>query len=123
MLIWKPKDVPPPVDIESACTYYSTMSSPRPTLHASALPKEFLNWEISYADLDIKEQIGEGAFGYVFRAKYRSTDVAVKQLKQNLKEADLLEFRQEASLMKSLRNHSNVVLLVMAHTNTLLIYI
>jgi serine/threonine protein kinase len=85
---------------------------PRATIHSSALPKETLNWEISYSELEMGEKIGEGAYGCVYKGKYRETEVAVKQLKQSLSDSDLEEFRQEAQLMKSLRNHTNVVLLV-----------
>lgn len=48
---------------------------------------------------------------YEFRAKWRETTVAVKQLKTvDLSARKLEEFRAEAELLKNLRPHPNVVL-------------
>lgn len=38
------------------------------------------HWQIDYADLQMGDVIGEGSFGRVYRAKWRGSDVAVKQL-------------------------------------------
>lgn len=71
--------------------------------------EHFASWLLNYEDLDIKEEIGMGSFGAVYRAEYRGTEVAVKHLKDELKEESLYEFLQEISMMCELR-HPNVLL-------------
>ncbi|PRP87620.1 hypothetical protein PROFUN_04647 [Planoprotostelium fungivorum] len=68
-----------------------------------------LNWE----ELQLIKQIGSGAFGVVYKGKWRALDVAVKQIKATeLKESDLADFLAEATLLKNLRPHPNVVLFI-----------
>ena len=70
--------------------------------------------ELSMKELKIGGIIGDGAFGVVFRAKWRETDVAIKRLKpqrrstktQAVQSAD---FKREVQLLKRLR-HPHVVL-------------
>jgi Protein tyrosine and serine/threonine kinase/C2 domain len=67
-------------------------------------------WEIVYEQLSFGKELGRGAFGVVFRGKWRLQDVAIKQLhQQSMDEAQLKEFRDECSLMMNLRPHRNVV--------------
>jgi mitogen-activated protein kinase kinase kinase 9 len=55
-------------------------------------------------------KIGEGAFGVVYKCKYRQSFVAVKQLKQISLDSDQgREFLAEARLMIDLKPHANVV--------------
>jgi len=80
---------------------------------SSPLPFE---WEIPYEELTLGAKLGEGAFGIVYKAKWRGTAVAVKELKyQNLNEEVLEEFRKEISILGKLR-HPNVVLFMGACT-------
>ncbi|PRP81904.1 serine/threonine protein kinase 4, CTR4 [Planoprotostelium fungivorum] len=66
---------------------------------------------IDYADITGKKQIGEGAFGVVYKAKWRQTDVAVKQLlSQEVDREQLASFLDEMALIQGLRTHPNVVL-------------
>ncbi len=57
------------------------------------------SWEIMYHQLQIKEEVGAGSFGKVYRGKWREGVVAIKVLK-NVTERDLIAFRNEAELMK-----------------------
>jgi len=77
--------------------------------------EHFASWLLNYDDLDIKEEIGMGSFGAVYRGEYRGTEVAVKHLKDDLKEDSLFEFLQEISMMCELR-HPNVLLFMGACT-------
>ncbi|PRP82193.1 hypothetical protein PROFUN_10402 [Planoprotostelium fungivorum] len=61
---------------------------------------------------DLRE-IGSGAFGVVFSAKWREMHVAIKQLKNmNADEKEMREFVAEVELLQQLRPHPNVILLI-----------
>ncbi|KAK7275851.1 hypothetical protein RIF29_16977 [Crotalaria pallida] len=80
-------------------------------------PSLAMDWlEISWDDLRIKERIGAGSFGTVYRAEWHGSDVAVKVLAvQNFHDDQLKEFLREVSIMKRVR-HPNVVLFMGAVT-------
>eukprot|EP01097_Dermamoeba_algensis_P004890 TRINITY_DN3137_c0_g1_i1.p1 TRINITY_DN3137_c0_g1~~TRINITY_DN3137_c0_g1_i1.p1 ORF type:complete len:567 (+),score=154.12 TRINITY_DN3137_c0_g1_i1:49-1701(+) len=69
-------------------------------------------WEIDFPELIFEEELGRGAFGVVFRGKWRLQDVAVKKLLDTLTDKELEDFKQEAALMTNLRPHRNVVQLI-----------
>ncbi|XP_047166619.1 serine/threonine-protein kinase CTR1 [Vigna umbellata] len=74
-------------------------------------PSLAMDWlEISWEDLRIKERVGAGSFGTVYRAEWHGSDVAVKVLTvQDFHEDQLKEFLREVAIMKRVR-HPNVVL-------------
>eukprot|EP01119_Soliformovum_irregulare_P012216 TRINITY_DN315_c0_g1_i6.p1 TRINITY_DN315_c0_g1~~TRINITY_DN315_c0_g1_i6.p1 ORF type:complete len:437 (-),score=120.67 TRINITY_DN315_c0_g1_i6:295-1605(-) len=73
-------------------------------------PVDSKKYSIEYSDLKIQENIGEGAFGTVYKAIWRSSPVAVKKLKVEAMKQDVLkQFVAEVALMKDLRPHLNVV--------------
>ncbi|KAM0891029.1 hypothetical protein ACQ4PT_026698 [Festuca glaucescens] len=80
-------------------------------------PSFAMDWlEISWDELDLKERVGAGSFGTVYRADWHGSDVAVKVLTdQDVGEAQLKEFLREISIMKRVR-HPNVVLFMGAVT-------
>ncbi|CAM0902719.1 unnamed protein product [Alopecurus aequalis] len=80
-------------------------------------PSFAMDWlEISWDELQLKERIGAGSFGTVYRADWHGSDVAVKVLTdQGVGEAQLKEFLREISIMKRVR-HPNVVLFMGAVT-------
>lgn len=49
----------------------------RTVSHAPPLPA---NWEISFKELQLGKELGRGAFGVVFKAKWRLQECAVKQI-------------------------------------------
>eukprot|EP01117_Protostelium_nocturnum_P000459 TRINITY_DN1052_c0_g2_i1.p1 TRINITY_DN1052_c0_g2~~TRINITY_DN1052_c0_g2_i1.p1 ORF type:complete len:1217 (+),score=369.42 TRINITY_DN1052_c0_g2_i1:191-3841(+) len=66
---------------------------------------------IPYSELSDLDQIGSGAFGIVYRAKWRELDVAVKQIRaEYVTEEQLKDFLQEVAILQGLRAHPNVVL-------------
>jgi len=70
-------------------------------------------WNIKPDDLVMEEEVGRGAFGAVFRGKWRSTPVAIKQvITTNMSTKDMEDFKAEVNLMKNLRPHANVILLL-----------
>ncbi|XP_075097161.1 uncharacterized protein LOC107793547 isoform X1 [Nicotiana tabacum] len=76
-----------------------------------------LDYEILWEDLTIREQIGEGSCGKVYRALWYGSDVAVKVFaKQEYSEEVIYSFKQEVSLMKLLR-HPNILLFMGAVTS------
>ncbi|CAA0829687.1 Serine/threonine-protein kinase CTR1 [Striga hermonthica] len=65
---------------------------------------------VSWDDVILKERIGEGSFGKVYRAEWNGCDVAVKILiEQDFHGERFKEFFQEVAIMKRLR-HPNIVL-------------
>ncbi len=64
-----------------------------------------------YAELQFEIKLGEGSFGTVWKCKWRSSPVAVKQVKNDLKLSpkNLEEFLAEADLMRNMKQHRNVV--------------
>ena len=62
--------------------------------------------DISFDDVDIRDPIGEGSFGIVYRGKYFGEMVAVKTLRigQALDKAAIRRFRQEMRLMAPLKH-------------------
>ncbi|KAL5213895.1 hypothetical protein ABZP36_003047 [Zizania latifolia] len=80
-------------------------------------PSFTVDWlEISWDELELKERVGAGSFGTVYRADWHGSDVAVKVLTdQGVGEAQLKEFLREIAIMKRVR-HPNVVLFMGAVT-------
>lgn len=68
-------------------------------------------WLIPFADLSFEKKIGQGAFGLVYRGKWRKrTTVAIKQSSfMAVDETELEAFKKEAILMLSIRAHPNIV--------------
>ncbi|XP_059667494.1 serine/threonine-protein kinase CTR1 isoform X2 [Cornus florida] len=72
--------------------------------------------DIPWSDLVLKESIGTGSFGRVYRADWNGSDVAVKILMEQEFHADRVkEFLREVAIMKGLR-HQNIVLFMGAVT-------
>ncbi|KAA8516670.1 hypothetical protein F0562_016824 [Nyssa sinensis] len=72
--------------------------------------------DIPWSDLVLKERIGAGSFGTVYRADWHGSDVAVKILmEQDFHAERFHEFLREVAIMKRLR-HPNIVLLMGAVT-------
>jgi serine/threonine protein kinase len=59
-------------------------------------------------DIEMKEEIGSGNFGSVYRADFQGNSVALKKLSAE----DIDGFKREASTLKQLR-HPNVVRFVL----------
>ncbi|KAL6066360.1 Tyrosine-protein kinase BTK [Balamuthia mandrillaris] len=76
------------------------------------LKRKGLKWEIDYNELVMEKEIGRGAFGTVFKGKWRNTQVAIKTIRQDvsyLSAKELDEFKSEAKLMMNMRPHANLV--------------
>ncbi|PRP85743.1 putative leucine-rich repeat receptor-like protein kinase [Planoprotostelium fungivorum] len=64
-----------------------------------------------FSELKDMREIGSGAFGIVYRAEWRSIDVAVKQIRaEHVTQTQLADFMGEVALLQRLRPHPNVVL-------------
>jgi len=65
---------------------------------------------IKESDLTLIRKIGEGDFGEVYEAKWKSTTVAVKQRKiDGISEDEIKMFSKEARVMQALPPHPNLV--------------
>jgi len=82
-----------------------------------------MNWEIKMSDLLIEKEIGRGAYGIVFKARWREEAVAVKKI---IGDADISDelvkaFTAEIKLMKNLRPHRAIVTMLGVVTDPLCI--
>jgi len=68
------------------------------------------DYEIDYSELVLEYEIGRGAYGEVWRGKWRGADIAIKKLLSSLDQTHQKEFLEEAKVMSTLRNHPNVVI-------------
>jgi len=92
-------------------------SGTSPTASKDSLPKSVKasmsveSFEIDYSELEFESEIGRGAYGVVFKGRWRGGTVAIKQLsfKGALTQKELQDFKIEAAVMKRLRPHVNVV--------------
>lgn len=73
-------------------------------------------WEIDPKDIVLKEKIGEGEFGTVYRAEWHSSTVAVKMLKRSDKIA-MQDFRSELDVLQKM-HHPNITQFLGACTQT-----
>ncbi|NP_001158425.1 fibroblast growth factor receptor B isoform X1 [Saccoglossus kowalevskii] len=77
------------------------------------------DWEIPRDKLELKEPLGEGAFGQVIKAeakgifgKDKTTTVAVKMLKVSATERELSDLVHEMEMMKTIGKHLNIINLI-----------
>ncbi|KAF5960887.1 hypothetical protein HYC85_002096 [Camellia sinensis] len=75
-------------------------------------------WEIDASLLKFESRVGSGSFGDLYKGTYCSQEVAIKVLKPDLVDKDMLrEFTQEVFIMRKIR-HKNVVQFIGACTRT-----
>jgi serine/threonine protein kinase len=71
---------------------------------------------IPYEDLQVQDPpqvLGRGGFGVVYLAKYKGTEVAVKEINgDTIEENEIESFLKEATLMKEMKPHPNVLQLI-----------
>eukprot|EP00026_Physarum_polycephalum_P004779 Phypoly_transcript_04803.p1 GENE.Phypoly_transcript_04803~~Phypoly_transcript_04803.p1 ORF type:complete len:607 (+),score=85.69 Phypoly_transcript_04803:161-1981(+) len=80
-------------------------------------------WEIPHDELLIEAKIGEGNFGVVNKGKWHGTPVAIKRLKQQALNEEVMEdYKKELAILAKLR-HPNIVLLIGASTSPDNLYI
>uniref|UniRef100_A0A0E0PDX2 non-specific serine/threonine protein kinase n=1 Tax=Oryza rufipogon TaxID=4529 RepID=A0A0E0PDX2_ORYRU len=105
------------MEISSESGDKDNISSATPLKRLSIEPSFCADWlEISWDEIELKERVGAGSFGTVYRADWHGSDVAVKVLTdQDVGEAQLKEFLREIAIMKRVR-HPNVVLFMGAVT-------
>ncbi|KAI5438663.1 variant 3, Serine/threonine-protein kinase sty17 [Lathyrus oleraceus] len=85
--------------------------------HCIQIPSDGADvWEIDTSQLKYGNKVGSGSFGDLFRGTYCSQDVAIKVLKPERINTDMLkEFAQEVYIMRKIR-HKNVVQFIGACT-------
>jgi len=70
-------------------------------------------WSISFEDLVLEKEIGRGAFGVVYKGRWRSNYVAVKKMGDKaLSRSDFENFMKEIDVMKNLKPCNHVVQLL-----------
>ncbi|XP_026481711.1 tyrosine-protein kinase Src64B-like [Ctenocephalides felis] len=76
-----------------------------------------INWEIPFEDIDIGEKLSSGNFGTVYLGLWKGkTEVAIKKLdKADVKSIN--DFKQEASIMKTVRHKHLLALLGICQTD------
>jgi hypothetical protein len=83
---------------------YAPIHAPRD--HSSAAIGQ--SWEIMWEELEIDEELGRGAYGVVYKAKWRNQMVAVKRVIGEFTASQVEEFVSEADLMSKLRPHGKI---------------
>lgn len=76
---------------------YFVAKKRKSNLQIEELRKGLKEYAIPYTDLQLKEEIGSGAFGAVHRAEWNHSAVVVKKMK--FSESDHLGFLEEAKKM------------------------
>jgi len=67
-------------------------------------------WNVEISELEIEREVGRGAFGVVYKGKWRGKKVAVKKiLNLDFNQQQIEDFAKEIKLMQNLRPHQNVV--------------
>eukprot|EP00727_Mastigamoeba_balamuthi_P006875 m51a1_g2808 putative protein kinase (634) ;mRNA; r:123326-127230 len=72
-------------------------------------------WEIPLSQIHKEAKLGEGTFGLVFKAKWRGCPVAVKEIRGQITQEAVEDFKKEITLMSKMR-HPNIVLFMGAST-------
>jgi len=72
-------------------------------------------WEVPHSELTMEKKLGEGAYGVVYRGKWRGITVAIKEMKDLDDEEAINDFRSEIAILGKLR-HPNCVLFMGAST-------
>lgn len=70
------------------------------------------NFLVNFKELDIKQKVGQGGYGEVFRASWLGQEVAVKEYGTNYKRLHrrkVADFIKEVEVISNLR-HPNIVL-------------
>jgi serine/threonine protein kinase len=74
------------------------------------------NFEIMYNELKFDRKISEGGYGIVYKGRWKSTVVAIKEIKKEIVEQEKLEeFKTECAVMEVIR-HPNIVMFLGACT-------
>ncbi|XP_028412701.1 fibroblast growth factor receptor 1-like [Dendronephthya gigantea] len=99
-------------------TSSTTTNGEVPLLPAAPLLRKDI-WKISRDRLKLGKKLGEGAFGFVFKATITNDEnscetkmVAVKMVKENASSSDKDDLLAELEIMKQLKPHPNVVSLI-----------
>lgn len=67
-------------------------------------------WEIDRDDIELKEKIGEGEFGTVYKALWHGTFLAAKLLKSSTDAVALADFKTELSMLRKCHHPHTVML-------------
>ncbi|KAK9074793.1 hypothetical protein SSX86_003111 [Deinandra increscens subsp. villosa] len=108
------------IDTHSSSTSYKnipTPSDPVPLNDHVKIPTDGTDvWEIDAKLLKFENKVASGTFGDLYKGTYCSQEVAIKVLKPERIDADMLrEFSQEVFIMRKIR-HKNVVQFIGACT-------
>jgi hypothetical protein len=77
--------------------------------HEYVDPSQLEDIKIDSDQLVLKQEIGRGSFGQVFKGVWRGTEVAIKRIPANcIRESETRDFMKEAFIMRQLR-HPNVL--------------
>ncbi|PRP83292.1 hypothetical protein PROFUN_09504 [Planoprotostelium fungivorum] len=78
-------------------------------LNTSTVKKSLIDFD----ELKNMQMIGSGAFGIVYKARWRETAVAVKQIRaEYVTEGQLKDFLREVAILQGLKSHPNIVMFI-----------
>ena len=106
-VVTKNDDTGPYTSIPVGIGSNNSTENSRTSTNMSKISNDFDD-QIKYEDLQMIKELGSGAFGKVYLAKWKETNVAVKELK-SADDNTLKVFADEIAIMKSLKPHENVI--------------
>ncbi|PRP75728.1 putative leucine-rich repeat receptor-like protein kinase [Planoprotostelium fungivorum] len=78
-------------------------------LNTDTVKKSFINFD----ELKNMNMIGSGAFGVVYKARWRETQVAVKQIRaEYITQKQVQDFLHEVAILQGLKSHPNIVVFI-----------
>eukprot|EP01118_Nematostelium_gracile_P007130 TRINITY_DN2304_c0_g1_i1.p1 TRINITY_DN2304_c0_g1~~TRINITY_DN2304_c0_g1_i1.p1 ORF type:complete len:531 (-),score=133.00 TRINITY_DN2304_c0_g1_i1:70-1662(-) len=96
----------------SGVTTYSSIKPQSESPITSAEEIKMSLWNLDYNEIVLEGELGRGAYGIVYKGKWRNQNVAVKKFLDQITDEQKQEFIAECELIANIRPHENVIQLL-----------